>query len=84
MRVLSRSDNSTTFTFDSTGIGSGSGYSGGIATSNYFGNFSWGKIQLTARTEENEFNFYGNAGVGGISTSAYVIRTVPLKYLNYT
>ena len=74
---------STGFTFDSTGIGSGSGYSGGITTSNYFGNFSWGKIELTARTEENEFNFYGNSGVGGISTSAYVIRTVPLKYLNY-
>ena len=75
---------STVFTFDSTGIGSGSGYSGGITTSNYFGNFSWGKIQLTARTEENEFNFYGNVGVGGISTSAYVIRTVPLKFLSYT
>jgi hypothetical protein len=74
---------STVFTFDSTGIGSGSGYSGGITTSNYFGNFSWGKIQLSARTEENEFNFYGNVGVGGISTSAYVIRTEPLKYLNY-
>lgn len=74
---------STVFTFDSTGIGSGSGYSGGITTSNYFGNFSWGKIQLTARTEENEFNFYGNVGVGGISTSAYVIRTVPLKFLSY-
>jgi len=74
---------STVFTFDSTGIGSGGGYSGGITTSNYFGNFSWGKIELTARTEENEFNFYGNSGVGGISTSAYVIRTVPLKYLNY-
>jgi hypothetical protein len=74
---------STGFTFDSTGIGSGSGYSGGITTSNYFGNFSWGKIELTARTEENEFNFYGNSGIGGISTSAYVIRTVPLKYLNY-
>ena len=43
-----------------------------------------GKIQLTARTEENEFNFYGNVGVGGISTSAYVIRTAPLKYLDYT
>jgi hypothetical protein len=70
---------STVFTFDSTIIGFDR-----ITTSNYFGNFSWGKIQLTARTEENEFNFYGNVGVGGISTSAYVIRTAPLKYLDYT
>jgi hypothetical protein len=74
---------STVFTFDSTGIGSGSGYSGGITTSNYFGNFSWGKIQLTARTEENEFNFYGNRGVGGITTSAIVQRTNSFKFKNY-
>jgi hypothetical protein len=65
-------------------ISSSIGYSGiGITTSNYFGNFSWGKIKLRSRTEENEFNFYGNVGVGGISTSAYAIRTVPLKYIDY-
>jgi len=75
---------STVYTFDSTGIGSGSGYSGGITTSNYFGNFSWGKIQLGSRTKNLTFNFYGDKGIGGISTSAYVIRTVPLKYNNYT
>lgn len=74
---------STTFTFDSTGIGSGSGYSGGIATSNYFGNFSWGRIELTGRTKENTYNFYGNNGVGGISTSGAVKRTLPLKFQNY-
>jgi hypothetical protein len=74
---------STTFTFDSTGIGSGSGYSGGITTSNYFGNFSWGRIELTGRTKENAYNFYGNNGVGGISTSGAVKRTLPLKFKNY-
>lgn len=74
---------STTFTFDSSGIGSGSGYSGGIATSNYFGNFSWGRIELTGRTKENTYNFYGNNGVGGISTSGAVKRTLPLKFQNY-
>jgi hypothetical protein len=74
---------STTFTFDSTGIGSGSGYSGGIATSNYFGNFSWGRIELTGRTKENTYNFYGNNGVGGISTSGAVKRTLPLRFENY-
>jgi hypothetical protein len=74
---------STTFTFDSTGIGSGSGYSGGITTSNYFGNFSWGRIELTGRTKENAYNFYGNNGVGGISTSGAVKRTLPLRFENY-
>jgi len=64
-------------------ISSSIGYSGGITTSNYFGNFSWGKIDLPLRNEENEFNFYGNVGVGGISTSAYVIRTSPLRYIDY-
>jgi hypothetical protein len=74
---------STTFTFDSTGIGSGSGYSGGITTSNYFGNFSWGRIELTGRIKENTYNFYGNNGVGGISTSGAVKRTLPLRFENY-
>jgi hypothetical protein len=74
---------STAFTFDSTGIGSGSGYSGGIATSNYFGNFSWGRIELTGRTKENTYNFYGNNGVSGISTSGAVKRTLPLKFEKY-
>jgi hypothetical protein len=74
---------STVFTFDSTGIGSGSGYSGGITTSNYFGNFSWGRIELTGRTKENTYNFYGNNGVGGISTSGAVKRTLPLRFENY-
>jgi hypothetical protein len=61
------------------------GYSGvGIdTTSSSFGNFSWGKIELTSRTEENSYNFYGNNGVGGISTSGVVKRTLPLRFKNY-
>ena len=55
----------------------------GVATSNYFGNFSWGKIQLTARTEFNQFDFYGDRRSGGITTSAIVQRTKPLKFKNY-
>ena len=74
---------SNVFTFDSTGIGSDSGYSGGIATSNYFGNFSWGKIELAGRTKENTYNSYRNMGVGGISTSGSVRRTAPLRSKNY-
>ena len=62
----------------------GSGYVGIITTSQSFGNFSWGKINLKGRSEENNFNFYGNNGIGGISTSAIVQRTLPLKFKNYT
>jgi hypothetical protein len=70
------------FTFDN--IGSvGSGFTGVVTPSNYFGNFSWGKIQLTTRTESNQFDFYGDQRSGGITTSAIVQRTEPLKFKNY-
>jgi hypothetical protein len=68
-----------------SGISTVTGYSGvGIGTtSNSFGNFSWGRIELTTRTEENSYNFYGTNGVGGISTSGIVKRTLPLRFKNY-
>jgi hypothetical protein len=68
-----------------SGISTISGYSGvGIGTTTLsFGNFSWGKIVLLGRSKENTYNFYGNVGVGGISTSGVVKRTLPLKFENY-
>ena len=73
---------SSVFTFDN--IGSvGTGFTGVVTPSNYFGNFSWGKIQLTARTESNQFDFYGDRRSGGITTSAIVKRTNPLKFKKY-
>jgi hypothetical protein len=68
-----------------SGISTISGYSGvGIGTTTIsFGNFSWGKIVLLGRSKENTYNFYGNVGVGGISTSGVVKRTLPLKFENY-
>jgi hypothetical protein len=68
-----------------SGISTISGYSGvGIGTTSIsFGNFSWGRIELTSRTKENTYNFYGNVGVGGISTSGVVKRTLPLRFENY-
>ena len=67
------------------GISTISGYSGvGIGTTTIsFGNFSWGKIVLLGRSKENTYNFYGNVGVSGISTSGVVKRTLPLKFENY-
>jgi hypothetical protein len=64
-------------------ISFGPTYSGIIGTSHYFGNFSWGKIVLSGPIGINSYSFYGNRGVGGISTSTIVKRTVPLKYKNY-
>ena len=76
---------SSVFTFDSIdNIESvGSGFTGVVTPSNHFGNFSWGKIQLTARSEFNQFDFYGDRRSGGITTSTIVQRTKPLKFENY-
>lgn len=62
-----------------------SGYNqlSGIGYSGYFGNFSWGRIELKPRTKSNEYNSYTNGGYSGISTGTIVKRTTPLKYLNY-
>ena len=64
-----------------TGFGNTTGSA--YTTSNYMGDYSWGKIQLTGRNESNAFSFYGEDGIGGISTSALVRRTNPLKFSNY-
>ena len=47
------------------------------------GKFSWGKITLDT-APLNTYNFYGENGVSGISTSALITRLEPLKYINYT
>ena len=55
----------------------------GTTTAPNMGTYSWGKIVLDVRTESNEFNFYGDNGVTGISTSAVVTRFNSLKFKNY-
>ena len=47
------------------------------------GEFSWGKIILD-NSPSKVYNFYGDNGISGISTSALVTRYEPLKYNNYT
>ena len=71
---------STQYTFDRAAGIINSGLS--TVTDNY-GSFSWGKIILSYRSTNNTYNFYGNNGVGGISTSAIVTRANPLKYSSY-
>ena len=55
----------------------------GIQTGNYFGSYSWGKIILPSRSEENAYNAYTLGGTGGISTSPVVRRSRSLKYKLY-
>ena len=56
-------------------------YDGSISYSNNFGLFNWGKIVLDTRIKPNSFNFYGNNGYSGISSSALVNRVKPLKFV---
>ena len=55
----------------------------GIQTGNYFGSYSWGKINLTSRSESNSYTAYTLGGTGGISTSTVVRRSQSLKYKDY-
>jgi len=54
-----------------------------VGVNTYFGDYSFGKINTTARTSSSDFNFYNENGVTGISTSATIRRFVPLKISNY-
>jgi hypothetical protein len=54
----------------------------GIGYSNFFGEYSWGKITANQRTNPLSFDWYNN-GLVGVSTSPVLKRTNPLKYLNY-
>ena len=60
----------------------------GITTSDNFGSFSWGRIDITARAESNSYNSYTLGGIGisegtGISTSTLITRSNFLKFKNY-
>jgi hypothetical protein len=56
----------------------------GIGNSNYYGNYSWGRITLTSRPELNSYDAYTYSGFVGIMTGTIIQRTSPLKYSNYT
>jgi len=62
-----------------------SSYNGlsGIGYSNFYGEFSWGKINLSSRSKENLYSAYTNNGFTGISTGSIASRKIPLKYLKY-
>ena len=58
-------------------------YQGGISSSFNFGRFSWGKMNVSRNINPSTFNFYGEDGITGLSTSALVTRSNPLKFNNY-
>jgi len=55
----------------------------GIGFSNFYGEFSWGRITNLTRSNPESFTIY-NTGLSGIATSPTVQRTQPLKSRNYT
>ena len=63
-----------------------SNYNGlsGIGYSNFYGEFSWGRISLGSRQKLYSYEAYTTNGVVGIKTGTVVKRKSPLKYLNYT
>jgi hypothetical protein len=61
-----------------------SNYNGlsGLGYSNFYGEYSWGRLHNLTRNDAKAFTYYNN-GLVGISTSAKVQRYNPLKYRNY-
>ena len=55
----------------------------GIGISNYFGNFSWGRVLMSQRQKENNYNAYTLNGITGISTGSILRRTNSLRYSEY-
>ena len=48
----------------------------------YYGDYSWGKIDISTRTGTNEFSIYNN-GLSGLTTSPIIRRSIPLKSSQY-
>jgi hypothetical protein len=55
----------------------------GISSSNFFGEYSWGKVSLDNRSKNNDYNSYTLNGISGLITSTTLKRTNPLKFSNY-
>ena len=55
----------------------------GITSSNFFGEYSWGRVSLDGRTKVNSYNSYLLNGIAGITTGTILKRTNPLKFSKY-
>jgi hypothetical protein len=55
----------------------------GITSSNFFGEYSWGRISLDNRSKVNTYDSYTLNGIAGLTTSTVLKRTNPLRFSNY-
>jgi hypothetical protein len=55
----------------------------GITSSNFFGEYSWGRISLDNRSKVNAYNSYTLNGTIGLTTGTILKRTNPLRFSNY-
>ena len=56
----------------------------GIGLTEFYGEFSWGKITLGDRTSASAFDAYLLNGISGITTGGVVNRVEPLKLVGYS
>ena len=55
----------------------------GITTSNFYGEYSWGRVNLAGRESLNTFDANTLNGYAGINTSDILTRTLKLKFNDY-
>ena len=55
----------------------------GITSSNFFGEYSWGRVSLDNRSKVNTYDSYTLNGITGLTTSTVLKRTNPLMFSNY-
>tara|TARA_R100000027_G_scaffold16248_1_gene11619 strand:+ start:1229 stop:14104 length:12876 start_codon:yes stop_codon:yes gene_type:complete len=72
---------STSLTFDNSGLLT---FAGGISTSNYLAEFSWGKVIVDARTKQIAHEAKTLNGFSGLSTSDILTRTRYLRFKKNT
>jgi hypothetical protein len=66
-----------------TSVSSYNGLSG-IGGSSFYGEYSWGRINLKSRTKQIEYDARTSNGFVGLSTGTILKRSSSLKYLDYT
>ena len=84
------SSNLIDFSYNLTGVGKTTWdsqeylpYTGIMTHSGDLGQYSWGKLNFGTRTKTHSFDFWGDKGILGISTSGVVTRFNPLRFRNY-
>ena len=55
----------------------------GMTTSNYQGSYSWGRVSVATRQTAIAYDAFNMQGLGGISTSPNILRSEPLRSVNY-